>query len=238
MRNYFAIFRKIIIFASWYSAICWICSHTLRGCVDWNIDRNNTVLTRNKSHPSWVCGLKLLKFLAFYLVVPSHTLRGCVDWNSWCVCILTSNYCHTLRGCVDWNNSRVLSYILVESHTLRGCVDWNYPLKNVPSKKWSHTLRGCVDWNQSSAVKRLMMVVSHPSWVCGLKPINAAGTHGVKPVTPFVGVWIETNIRASRIRTTSHTLRGCVDWNNTCDGLFKRIFVTPFVGVWIETSKR
>ena len=31
-----------------------------------------------RSHPSWVCGLKLCLFLPSVVVV-SHTLRGCVD---------------------------------------------------------------------------------------------------------------------------------------------------------------
>ena len=55
--------------------------------------------------------------------------------------------------------------------------------------------------------------MSHPAWVCGLKPAQI----------------LNANI------TTSHTLRGCVDWNrlltkNGCDCI-----VTPCVGVWIET---
>ena len=38
----------------------------------------------------------------------------------------------------------------------------------------------------------LLNMQSHPSWVCGLKPV--VGRHGVTlvGVTPFVGVWIET----------------------------------------------
>ena len=31
-----------------------------------------------KSHPAWVCGLKLYSSLRLLLVI-SHTLRGCVD---------------------------------------------------------------------------------------------------------------------------------------------------------------
>ena len=31
------------------------------------------------SHPSWVCGLKLLRLMICVQQVSSHTLRGCVD---------------------------------------------------------------------------------------------------------------------------------------------------------------
>ena len=35
---------------------------------------------------------------------------------------------------------------------------------------------------------------SHPSWVCGLKLRYICWKLGIKLVTPFVGVWIETNV--------------------------------------------
>ena len=34
-------------------------SHTLRGCVDWNTSSLRFILGRFRSHPAWVCGLKL-----------------------------------------------------------------------------------------------------------------------------------------------------------------------------------
>ena len=56
--------------------------------------------------------------------------------------------------------------------------------------------------------------MSHPAWVCGLKPTSATGEYLDK----------------------GHTLRGCVDWNNA-DILAKLDeVVTPCVGVWIETD--
>ena len=59
--------------------------------------------------------------------------------------------------------------------------------------------------------------MSHPSWVCGLKPeLDSIGMQ-TQYVTPFVGVWIET-------------ADFCACCN--CSG------VTPFVGVWIETAKK
>ena len=55
---------------------------------------------------------------------------------------------------------------------------------------------------------------SHPSWVCGLKRWCKDRGISVTSVTPFVGVWIETN-KEPRVGTPT--------------------VVTPFVGVWIET---
>ena len=59
-------------------------------------------------------------------------------------------------------------------------------------------------------------IQSHPSWVCGLKHCHPPKRSAALRVTPFVGVWIETN----------DTL-GCILVGQ----------VTPFVGVWIETTQ-
>ena len=54
--------------------------------------------------------------------------------------------------------------------------------------------------------------MSHPSWVCGLKLVTGRNPAYIPLVTPFVGVWIETNFRAQFEETFGcHTLRGCVD---------------------------
>ena len=57
--------------------------------------------------------------------------------------------------------------------------------------------------------------MSHPSWVCGLK-LAIAAKKPKHQVTPFVGVWIETQGEIYD------------------DG---QVRVTPFVGVWIETYR-
>ena len=57
------------------------------------------------------------------------------------------------------------------------------------------------------------MVLSHPTWVCGLKPVKRF-LMILLLVTPYVGVWIET-----------YGLRNAIDYGT----------VTPYVGVWIET---
>ena len=60
------------------------------------------------------------------------------------------------------------------------------------------------------------LIKSHPSWVCGLKPQRTGDYPQRKGVTPFVGVWIETDeLVVGRIEG----------------------YVTPFVGVWIETLR-
>ena len=55
--------------------------------------------------------------------------------------------------------------------------------------------------------------MSHPAWVCGLKPF----------------------INVTAITGNSHTLRGCVDWNSISLQYGLGGMVTPCVGVWIET---
>jgi len=100
-----------------------------------------------------------------------------------------------------------------------------------------HTLRGCVDWNRE--------------W-----RRNRQGC----PVTPCVGVWIETmpfipifaqfmshpawvcglkrSGREGELQLLCHTLRGCVDWNRFSATFIVLPAVTPCVGVWIETFQR
>ena len=47
--------------------------------------------------------------------------------------------------------------------------------------------------------------MSHPSWVCGLKHKNPNLNRRITYVTPFVGVWIETDLYIPlRERIKSH----------------------------------
>ena len=53
---------------------------------------------------------------------------------------------------------------------------------------------------------------SHPVWVCGLKQNVVMIIFIVTPVTPCMGVWIETVIiNDSIVKMGCHTLYGCVD---------------------------
>ena len=143
--------------------------HTLRGCVDWNIDGTEVSAAED-----------------------SHTLRGCVDWNVNNELVYDQTNCHTLRGCVDWNKATYRIASMPWCHTLRGCVDWNSNSESDTAPIWGHTLRGCVDWNEYVNYGDDNDMPSHPSWVCGLKQQNVAGQPSCSKVTPFVGVWIET----------------------------------------------
>ena len=40
-------------------------------------------------------------------------------------------------------------------------------------------------------------VLSHPSWVCGLKQPMIDNSNFRSQVTPFVGVWIETSMKTA-----------------------------------------
>ena len=144
---------------NWTVIYCMCChGHTLRGCVDWNFGGHTEVYCNivtpcvgvwietlrsemkemiNKSHPAWVCGLKLIEFWTKDCCC-SHTLRGCVDWNDYAPSSNGARDCHTLRGCVDWNNDEVNTCIDNHSHTLRGCI-WIEALFT----RWSSLWKNC-----------------------------------------------------------------------------------------------
>ena len=166
-------------------------SHTLRGCVDWNTMFSNDGPIKEPSHPAWVCGLKPQKKQRCNST-RCHTLRGCVDWNS-----LYLLYIHeeVVTPCVGvwiettgipvfWNSvwshpawvcglkqANNADYPDIASHTLRGCVDWNFDNANTWDPEPGHTLRGCVDWNLCVTLSFFGHIMSHPAWVCGLKPL-------------------------------------------------------------------
>ena len=55
-------------------------------------------------------------------------------------------------------------------------------------------------------------MLSHPTWVRGLKLIRIHKNMIPHAVAPYVGAWIETTLSASlRSSAQSRTLRGCVD---------------------------
>ena len=153
----------------WLTRKPFMTSHTLRGCVDWN----NEVLwywrKPLKSHPAWVCGLKLFGNRRILMFLRSHP--------AWvCGLKLTSPP----------------SRFVLLSHTLRGCVDWN----SCWQCYWSFfSVTPCVGvwietfWYWASSIYPW----SHPAWVCGLKPPYIVNSLDGLGVTPCVGVWIETN---------------------------------------------
>ena len=165
-------------------------SHTLRGCVDWNSYVWWISRWWFKSHPAWVCGLKLPCLVICPSTVKSHPAWVCglkpYKIRAWFLLFVTP--------CVG---------VWIETHQDR-----------LMSGMRSHTLRGCVDWNSNTLIQLQGDTKSHPAWVCGLKRLLGHSNGFSQPVTPCVGVWIETKIQVwgwSGIE--SHTLRGCVDWN-------------------------
>ena len=190
-------------------------SHTLRGCVDWNKDASGAIMRNPKSHPAWVCGLKLKLNRYWTSILMSHPAWVCglkpIEEQQ-----VPTPHCHTLRGCVDWNSV---------AYRERICI-------------YCHTLRGCVDWNVQSNMQTLSNAVSHPAWVCGLKQ-GCRGSSSWSGVTPCVGVWIET--KSFSPVCISPWVTPCVGvWIETaiCDLLSYLNIVTPCVGVWIETMTR
>ena len=209
-------------------------SHTLRGCVDWNMRLMAENVMPLKSHPTWVCGLKpwedgewendeVTPYVGVWIETTvvsgasaleySHTLRGCVDWNIIYSIPIPCWSGHTLRGCVDWNTDDDCIRYVKQGHTLRGCVDWNLKGLLIGKNGSGHTLRGCVDWNLQCHSK-------NGGSIChtlrGCVDWNRRSNGGIPyiSVTPYVGVWIETLLKRHHINTAyRHTLRGCVDWN-------------------------
>ena len=144
---------------------------TLHGCVDWNSDYTLNTNFEVGSHPSWVRGLKYRN-------------------ESWSCC---SYLRRTLHGCVDWNSSTSQHTVkYVEVAPFMGAWIEIYRTSAPKYPRWGRTLHGCVDWNkyrrrQCSRVHSVAPfmgawieidwqeginfddIVSHPSWVRGLK---------------------------------------------------------------------
>ena len=72
-------------------------------------------------------------------------------------------------------------------------------------------------WIEIQLLHTLQQVLmSLPSWECGLKSNSSHFLTGIDKVAPFVGVWIE------------------IVWNHCSP---HKLSVAPFVGVWIEIGK-
>ena len=231
-------------------------SHTLRGCVDWNIALLLNLID-NRVTPFvgvWIETVKLsisrrmngvtpfvgvwietaIKDVAYFDEL-GHTLRGCVDWNFEKVIIADVSKSHTLRGCVDWNNVYGDMYVGDRpSHP-----SWVCGLKQswvaFTSVAISHTLRGCVDWNNTTNGKLVEYLVTPfvGVWI-ETDPRTSLSFSG--SVTPFVGVWIETWKNSSSLcHMKSHPSWVCGLKLQRNEIVIDGILVTPFVGVWIET---
>ena len=165
-------------------------SHTLRGCVGWN----------------------LMRYVPLLALI-SHTLRGCVGWNTVsissialpCVTPFVGVWVETFSESLSELSLEVTPFVgvwvetIVLGGVLGGVAVTPFVGVWVETYKISIWIWKCfvtpfvgvwveTDTHRSS----LILYVSHPSWVCGLKLRNLSQEIGVKGVTPFVGVWIET----------------------------------------------
>ena len=213
-------------------------SHTLRGCVDWNLSNIGYQIEYLKSHPSWVCGLKLPR-----TVLPAHGLWVTPFVGVWIETSVQSApdvgstvtpfvgvWIETCDREEERHQHQVTPFVGVWIETygeqIRNRFGFVTPFVGV----WIETdgrlrlalyFRSHPSWVCGLKLVWIYQSVSiyksHPSWVCGLKPSEGSYTWLLWSVTPFVGVWIETLGR------------------KIYDG---RRYVTPFVGVWNETENR
>ena len=122
-----------------------------------------------KSHPSWVCGLKLDYhhphkddiYVTPFVGVWIETYKQKNMWKT-----DTTSHPSWVCGLKHFN----LTFTkCITSHTLRGCVDWNrWLVLPMFSVKSSHPSWVCGLKLQSFSLNPLRFG-SHPSWVCGLK---------------------------------------------------------------------
>ena len=149
-------------------------SHTLRGCVDWNI-RTMTAMYPYVVTPCVGVWIETTRSANFSFKSPCHTLRGCVDWNSYGEDLVTYEMVTPCVGVWIETLRSEMKEMINKSHPA-----WVCGLKLI--EFWtedcccSHTLRGCVDWNWEACAGYIMDVV-----------------------TPCVGVWIETMTRWIRV---------------------------------------
>ena len=147
-------------------------SHTLRGCVDWNLCCSSSLFASILSHPSWVCGLKPIPELDSIGMQTSHP--------SW-VCGLkpVSFYLNSVN---KLSHPSWVCGLKLLVPVLLLVVLLVTPFVGV----WIETLEYLTSFHKGA---------SHPSWVCGLKPCQMRITLNCPSVTPFVGVWIETSMQ-------------------------------------------
>ena len=142
-------------------------SHTLRGCVDWNIYNINdsglgrvtpyvgvwieTINMKYKgfgleSHPTWVCGLKPSTGKTLKRKVESHPTWVCGLKPLDCIFNLWSGLSHPTWVCGLKRLFRYPNIVVQMSHPTWVCGLKRYQSSWIHGQP-CHTLRGCVDWN-------------------------------------------------------------------------------------------
>ena len=97
---------------------------------------------------------------------------------------------------------------------------------------WVCGLKRIPQWRQASRT------MSHPAWVCGLKLLDSEAQQVLNKSHPAWVCGLKPLILGNWTVQKCHTLRGCVDWNESLVQEAKEKHVTPCVGVWIETENR
>ena len=165
-----------------------------------------------RSHPAWVCGLKHTADEAVWPLW-GHTLRGCVDWNQRVARGMINQYTgHTLRGCVDWNiNYSLLFAVLLVTPCVGVWIETFLIMIRLKSLM-SHPAWVC-GLKPQLVTTRPRKDVSHPAWVCGLKLIGRGANDATTSSHPAWVCGLKHPFRELLNGCNSHTLRGCVDWN-------------------------
>ena len=146
-----------------------------------------------RSHPSWVCGLKLNS--ARLQVWP---LRVTPFVGVWIETLHSALVRHSGKSHPSWVCGLKQCCTPIAGSDYKSHPSWVCGLKPHTDKfyNWfdmSHPSWVCglkLVWIYQS----VSIYKSHPSWVCGLKPSEGSYTWLLWSVTPFVGVWIETEL--------------------------------------------
>ena len=130
-----------------------------------------------KSHPSWVRGLKLHYWRVRYTVSPSHP--------SW------------VRGLKQLQRRQASAALPVAP--LVGA--W---IETKTNNKQTRALGSHPSWVRGLKLHywrvRYTVSPSHPSWVRGLKQLQRRQASAALPVAPLVGAWIETKTNNKQTR--------------------------------------
>ena len=170
-------------------------------------------LGTKRSHPSWVCGLKRIATKELFERLNVTPFVGVwIETLAMPNC-LSVDISHTLRGCVDWNLSiNMCINVHVESHP-----SWVCGLKPRKPTRWKSGWMSHPSWvcglKHNLTIKIFPQLRSHPSWVCGLKLRNCCETNCEGKSHPSWVCGLKHAVGREIWETRSHTLRGCVDWN-------------------------
>ena len=129
---------------------------------------------------------------------------------------------HTLRGCVDWNREKVIIDFLISVTPYVGVwIETNFYYDTLEG----HRVTPYVGvWIETDIVWQWREITqSHPTWVCGLKHHSSTSLGHRSRSHPTWVCGLKHNFIDINYGRPSHTLRGCVDWNNV-NGSLSRLY--------------